>query len=106
MKPDNPNKRGFLFLFRKGDRSSKTAFWLGMVMMATIALLWVVVIRMAWIPDEYFVQSLVGGGAFFTLINLLIARLYHKGKTKPPSGDDHISGGGNPFGGINGGGYI
>lgn len=68
------------YLFRKRDKPSKTASWLTWVMMPTVLFLWTVMIRMVFIKDELFIEALIGGAAFFTLITFLVGRLYHKGK--------------------------
>jgi hypothetical protein len=47
-----------------------------MVMFPVVVLLWVVVVRLATIDAEFFVEALAGGGAFFTLVTFLIGRVY------------------------------
>lgn len=68
------------FLFRKGDKASKTAVWLGSIMALNISFMGVVLWRIAQLPDELFIDALVGGGAYFALSQFLTGMLYHKGK--------------------------
>jgi len=65
-----------MFLWKKHGRNSKTSFWFFMIMAPVVLILWVVAVRLALVPDEYFTEALVSGGGFTGLITALIGRLY------------------------------
>jgi len=108
-------RRRMSWLVSKRDEPSRTAFWLAMVMIPTVVLFWVIVVRLAIIGEEYFVEALAGGGIFSALITFIMSRLYNQGKIidAPPlpgpgsMGLPYNPGGGLPpdpseMGGING----
>lgn len=82
---ENKDERKWFWFLAKGNRPSKTAFWLFCVMSITVLMLAVIVFRFAFLPNELFVSALTGGAAFFGLINFLVGLLYHQGKNKNES---------------------
>jgi len=73
-------KRGFSFLYKKGDKASKTAFWLFAIFMVTTGFMVMVLVRIAMLPDNLFVEALAKAAAFYGFVQAIIAMLYHKGK--------------------------
>jgi hypothetical protein len=78
--------RGIRFLWTKGKRASKTAFWQFMIMVAVVAFIYMVVIRLAWLPDKMFVEALIQAEAFLAIITLIVSWLYHSGKENGNNG--------------------
>jgi hypothetical protein len=67
------------FLFKRGERASKRAFWQAMTMIPATAFLYVVVFRFYNLPDELFVEGIVKAGIFLGVIEGIILYWYHKG---------------------------
>jgi len=96
-------RRRMSWLVSKRDEPSRTAFWLAMVMIPTVVLFWVIVVRLAIIGEEYFVEALAGGGIFSALITFIMSRLYNQGKiidAPPLPGPGSMGSPYNPGGGL------
>ena len=75
--------RHISFLWRKGERASKSSFWQFMITLPVVCFLWIVVIRMAWMSDKYFLEALIGASAFFAVIEIVVLFWYHQRRKEP-----------------------
>ena len=77
-------KKIFSWLWSKGNTPSKSAFWQFMTTIPVTAFLWLVVYRMARLPDELFLQGLIGASGFFAIVEAITLYWYHIRKVDNP----------------------
>lgn len=76
--------KGMAWLWSKGNQPSKSAFWQFMTTLPTTAFLWIVAYRVGRLPDELFVNVLVGAGAFFAVVEGITLYWYHTRRVSNP----------------------